>query len=76
MLANFLGYIVRRDHLLVRRRVVNHLRERFAAFEKRLVTDGSGWRRYDFDAAALDELEAVLASYWGHFSLADSFHLR
>ena len=74
--VNFLGYIVRRDYLLVRRRVVNHLRERLAAFEKLLVTEGPGYRRYRFDAAALDELAAVLASYWGHFSLADSFNLR
>lgn len=74
--VNFLGYIVRRDYLLVRRRVVNHLRERLAVYEKRLVTDGPGWRRYDFDAGALDELAAVLASYWGHFRRADSFDLR
>lgn len=60
----------------MRRRVVNHLREWLAAFEKRLVTEGPGWRRYRFDTAALDELNAVLASYWGHFSLADSFNLR
>lgn len=60
----------------MRRRVVNHLRERLAAFEKRLVTEGAGWRRYRFDRAALDELAAVLASYWGHFRLADSFGWR
>ena len=48
--VNFLGYIVRRDYLLVRRRVVNHLRERLAAFEKLLVTEGPGYRRYRFDA--------------------------
>jgi len=74
--VNFLGYIVRRDYLLVRRRVVNHLRERLAAFEKLLVTEGAGYRRYRFDVAVLDELAAVLASYWGHFGLADSFNLR
>ncbi|MHB1083303.1 MAG: hypothetical protein ACYCZA_00465, partial [Thiobacillus sp.] len=74
--VNFLGYIVRRDYLLVRRRVVNHLRERLAAFEKRLVREGPGWRCYYFDAATLEELNAVLASYWGHLSLADSFEMR
>lgn len=74
--VDFLGYIVRRDYILVRRRVVNHLRERLAGFERRLVTDGPGFRRYRFDAAVLNELGAVLASYWGHFRLADSFNLR
>ncbi|MEQ1591174.1 MAG: hypothetical protein ABL892_02180 [Thiobacillaceae bacterium] len=74
--VNFLGYIVRRDYLLVRRRVVNHLHERLAAFEKLLVTEGAGYRRYRFDTAVLDELAAVLAAYWGHFKLADSFNLR
>lgn len=74
--VDFLGYIVRRDYLLVRRRVVNHLREKLRAFEERLVTQGRGWRRYSFETAALDELQAVLASYFGHFSLASTFRLR
>lgn len=67
---------MRRDYLLVRHRVVNHLRERLAVFEKLLVQDGPEYRRYRYDTAVLDELAAVLASYWGHFSLADSFNLR
>jgi hypothetical protein len=74
--VDFLGYIVRRDYLLVRRRVVNHLREKLADFEKRLVAEGAGWRRYDFDGATLDELQAVLASYLGHFRLANAHRLR
>jgi RNA-directed DNA polymerase len=74
--VDFLGYIVRRDYLLVRRRVVGHLRERLRQFEKALVPDGPGYRRYRFDTAVLDELNAVLASYLGHFKLADSFRLR
>jgi len=74
--VDFLGYIVRRDYLLVRRRVAGHLCERLAVFEKQLVAEGPGYRRYRFDAAALDELGAVLASYWGYFSLAESYSLR
>lgn len=34
---DFLGYIVRREYLLVRRRVVGNLRARLAGDEKRLV---------------------------------------
>ena len=74
--VDFLGYIVRGDYLLARRRVVGHLRERLREFEKTLALDGPGYRRYRFDPAALDELNAVLASYLGHFKLADSFRLR
>lgn len=74
--VDFLGYIVRRDYLLVRRRVVGHLRERLRQFDKALVQEGPGYTRYKFDAALLDELNAVLASYLGHFKLADSYMLR
>jgi hypothetical protein len=74
--VDFLGYIVRRDYLLVRRRVVGHLRERLRQFEKALVQEGPDYTRYKFDAALLDELNAVLASYLGHFKLADSYVLR
>ena len=74
--VDFLGYIVRRDYLLVRRRVVGHLRERLQRYERQLVLEGPGYTRYTFDAALLDELNAVLASYLGHFKLADSYVLR
>ena len=74
--VDFLGYIVRRDYLLVRRRVVGHLRERLRQFEQALLLDGPGYLRYRFETAALDELNAVLASYLGHFKLADSYKLR
>lgn len=74
--VDFLGYIVRRDYLLVRRRVVGHLRQRLRRFEGRLVLNGPGYRRYRFDPAELDEMQAVLASYLGHFKLAASYTLR
>jgi hypothetical protein len=74
--VDFLGYIVRRDFLLVRRRVVGHLRERLQRYERRLVLDGPGYRRFRFDPSELDEMQAVLASYLGHFKLAASYRLR
>lgn len=72
---DFLGYIARRDYRLVRRRVVGHLREKLRAFERELVVEGVGYRRYRFDRAVLDELHATLASYLGHFRWADSRRL-
>lgn len=74
--VDFLGYIVRRDYLLVRRRVVGHLRERLLRYERRMVLDGPGYRRFRFDPAELDEMQSVLASYLGHFKLAASYRLR
>ena len=74
--VDFLGYIVRRDYLLVRRRVVGHLRERLLSYERCLVLEGPGYRRFCFDPSELDEMQAVLGSYLGHFKLAASYSLR
>lgn len=73
--VNFLGYIVRRDYLLVRRRVVNHLKEKLRGFESKLVSDVAGLRCYRFDQVLLDHLAATLSSYLGHFKLANSWNL-
>jgi len=72
---DWLGYIVRRDYLLVRRRVVHHLRTRIEAFEALLVRKGPGVRRYGFDPVILDCLAATVASYLGHFKMAHTYRL-
>jgi len=68
--VDFLGYIVRPFHLLVRRRVVGHLRERLFRGRKALVREGPIVTTWRFDAVALDTLQAALASYIGHFRWA------
>ena len=72
---DFLGYVVRRDYLLARRRVVVHCRQKLAALERRMVrkVDG-GWLRH-YSAAAREELRAVAASYLGHFRHASCHRL-
>ncbi|VAX07796.1 hypothetical protein MNBD_GAMMA26-91 [hydrothermal vent metagenome] len=72
---DFLGYIVRRDYLLVRRRVVNHLKEKLRDFEAQLVEQRDAVRRYRFDEVMLDQLHATLSSYLGHFKLANTRNL-
>jgi RNA-directed DNA polymerase len=72
---DFLGYIVRRDYLLVRRRVVNNLKTKLHACETRLVREQDGVRAYRFDETELDALAATLSSYLGHFRLANSWNL-
>ncbi len=73
--VDFLGYIVRRDYRLVRRRVVNNLRARLLAFEAELVGEGRLLRRFRFEPVLLDALYAVLASYRGHLGKANSQRL-
>ena len=68
--VDFLGYIVRPHHLLVRRRVVGHLREALSKSEARLVLRNPRATLYRFDAEALDALQARLASYLGHLKRA------
>ena len=63
--VDFLGYNVRRDYLLVRRRVVGHLRERLRDFEQRLVTAVEGGLRYAFDWPVLDELAGNISHVGG-----------
>lgn len=72
---DFLGYIVRGNYLLVRRRVVNNLRVKLRDYEKMLVKDGRWFRMYLFDEEILDRLAASLSSYLGHFKMADTYNL-
>lgn len=62
---DFLGYVIRPTHMLVRRRVIAHCRARLATFERCGVTP-----------AIADEVRAVWASYEGHFSHARCCRLR
>ncbi len=73
--VDFLGYIVRPFHLLVRRRVVGHLREKLVRAKRALVQERDGLTTWRFDRAALDALQAMLASYLGHFRWAASRRL-
>jgi RNA-directed DNA polymerase len=68
--VDFLGYIVRPFHLLVRRRVVGHLRDALARSERALAARHAQATEYRFDAPALDALQASLASYLGHLRRA------
>lgn len=74
--VDFLGYIIRDDYRLVRRRVVNNLRSKLAWFERQLIIQEDGYTVYRFDTAVLAQCRATLASYLGHLKHADSFELR
>jgi len=59
---DFLGYIVRQDYILVRRRVVNNLKRKIKEFRRQRV------RSYK-------QLRNTMASYMGHFKHANVYHL-
>ena len=60
---DFLGYIVRHDYTLVRRRVINNLKSKLRQFAQAPVKD--------FEA-----LRTTVASYLGHFKHANSYALK
>ncbi len=74
--VDFLGYIVRPDYRLVRRRVVSNCRAKLANYQRQLVHEqANGYRCYRFDQVTLEQCQATLASYRGHFKQANSYHL-
>jgi hypothetical protein len=64
--VDWLGYIVRGDYRLVRRRVVGALKDKLHAARAALVHPGRGHDRYRFTREIIDTLHGSLASYLGH----------
>ena len=73
---DFLGYIIREDYLLVRRRVVNNLREKLEWFHQRLISEHDGLRIIRYDYELINRLRSVIASYFGHLKWADAYRLK
>lgn len=63
-----MGYIVRRDYILVRRRVVNNMKMKLRYFENRRIKT--------LDYEMLEKLRGFLQSYLGHFRWANSYRLK
>jgi len=77
---DFLGYIVRPDYMLVRRRVVAALRERLEAAEARLCAMGMVRRAdrrcvFAWHWPLIQKIQQWLNSYLGHFGRAASGRL-
>lgn len=77
--SDFLGYIVRPEYRLARRRVVNNLKAKLAVFEKRLVQvvslSGQQVEKFAMAPAPSRELRQMFCSYLGHFRHADTHNL-
>lgn len=59
---DFLGYIIRYNYILVRRRVINNLKQKLREFKLSRTKDFA-------------KLQATIASYLGHFKWANSYRL-
>jgi RNA-directed DNA polymerase len=69
---DFLGYVIHPRHLLVRRRVIQHAREKLVDWERRHVER----RRIVALTSHYRGLRAIWESYRGHFAHANSFRLQ
>jgi len=78
---NFLGYVVKSTHTLVRQRVVNNFKYKKAKFFKESFRkDFINENGVVYDGLSCSDEEAkkfkmINASYYGHFKHADSFQL-
>ncbi|QEP43796.1 RNA-directed DNA polymerase [Ectothiorhodospiraceae bacterium BW-2] len=74
--ADFLGYIVRPHYLLVRRRVIGHLRQKLYRWQQQnLLNSPQSGQRLRLSPPQRESLRALLASYLGHFRHASSHRL-
>ncbi|KJR40357.1 Retron-type reverse transcriptase [Candidatus Magnetoovum chiemensis] len=73
---DFLGYIIKDEYLLVRRRVVNNLKTKLDAYEEKLIAEKDGVRLIRYNYEAIEKLRAVLASYFGHLKWANTYNLK
>lgn len=75
---DYLGYISRYSHKLVRKRVINNFRHKLKELKHQLLSETNSPRyiTYNYDKEPLTKLRAVLSSYLGHLAKADSYRLQ
>ena len=71
---DFLGYIVRPDYMLVRRRVVNNCKEKLRLIEQRLKPAEDNILKFPPDIVR--QTQESFSSYMAHFNLANSHNLK
>jgi len=77
--ADFLGYVVRPDYVLVRNRVVGNLKRKLCHFRKRMIVEGAIGRNsytvHHLREHVVCDLRQTLASCFGHFKHANTHRL-
>lgn len=74
--VDFLGYIVRPDYILVRKRVIGNLYEKLLAWERSQIKGSikRGWM-IKLHRQPIESLQATLSSYLGHFKHTNAYRL-
>jgi len=74
--VDFLGYIVRPDYYLVRRRVIFNCRDKLHRWQSQNIQGSikQGWR-INANMNGVQQLNALVASYLGHFAHAKHYRL-
>ena len=72
---DFLGYVVRPEYTLSRKRVVNNFKAKLKELKKRLIRESGGVRIASFDQDDIEYLHAVVNSYLAHFKHANTYRL-
>lgn len=77
--ADFLGYVVRPEYVLVRNRVIGNLRVKLRHFRNKMIVEGvvgrSIYSIIYLRENTVRDLRQTLASYLGHFKHADTHRL-
>ena len=70
--VDFVGFIIRPEYMLVRRRVIGNLKAKLKIFREQLVEQQGETTRYHFDSRVLNNCLATVNSYLGHFKHAQT----
>lgn len=73
---DFLGYIVRPDYLLARRRVVNRLKGRLMQYQKRVIKKRSDYGVVIYNPIVLEKVMRTWHSYMAHLKMANTYRLK
>jgi hypothetical protein len=79
---NFIGYIVRPNYTLSRRRVVSNLKDKLYFFNKGYLLSSNNQKQIALPLSKnltneeLDKILATINSYYGHFRHANTYRLR
>jgi len=79
---NFIGYIVRPNYILSRRRVVSNLKDKLYFFNKGYLLSSNNQKQIALPLSKnltneeLDKILATINSYYGHFRHANTYRLR
>ena len=72
--VNFLGYVIRQNYTLARRRVVHNFREKLDSYRKDMISETQEFRQITYNNTC--SLQATVNSYLGHFKWADAYNLK